>query len=104
MSSLIFSMVVCAAVNFWYGYRIKNQQKIQLIPINLYRNVPQENMIPFTSLMGLSNYITGGGFVVSVALFSISSSVFLLMFPALSGVVGGYIVTKMAQKKYSTNA
>ncbi len=87
-------------VGLYLGFQIKNKQRIKLIHDYHWENVKEHDILPYTSLMGIGQYIIGIGLLISSILGFMFSSV-IIMIPMFLGLILGFIVMYVAQKKYN---
>ena len=98
----IFSLIVLpiSILTIYLGFQIKTKQRIELINDYHYKNVKNESIKPYTSLMGIGQYLIGIGCMISGILGLFSTSITVIL-PIVLGLVMGFIITYKAQSKYN---
>ncbi len=99
----LFSLIVIpvSLLAFYFGFQIKNKQRITLIHDYHWKNVKEQDIKPYTSLMGMGQYSIGIGCLTSGVLGLFVSSIVTII-PIFLGIIIGFIIMYKAQKKYNS--
>ncbi len=98
----IISIIVIpvSLLPLYFGFQIKNRQRIDLIHSYHHKSVKQEDIPQYTALMGTGMYCIGAGCLLyGIAALVSTSALISLIMPV--GIVIGFAIMHKAQKKYN---
>ncbi len=98
---IFFNCNTCEYVDFLFGVSNKNKQQITLIIDYHWKNVKEQDIKPYTSLICIGQYAIGIGCLTSGILGLFMSSIVTII-PLFLGIIIGFIIMYKAQKKYNS--
>ncbi len=94
-------LIPVSILTFYLGFQIKIKQRVTLIHDYHWKNVKEQDIKPYTSLMGIGQYTIGIGCLISGVLGLFLSSIVIIL-PLFLGIAIGFIIMYKAQKKYNS--
>ncbi len=98
----ILSLIVIpiSLLTFYFGFQIKEKQRISFIHDYHWKNVKEQDYKTYTALMGIGQYSIGFGCLLAGFLGFFFSSIIIII-PLFIGMILGFIIMHKAQRKYN---